>query len=72
MISFDNNFNTALSFAERSGMKTPVYYPAQPLPELFNVQGIPATFIFDEDGILIKKVEGASRYDTPEYFEMLK
>jgi len=71
MLSLDNDFATAVNFATKNKLVTPVYYPAENLPALFNVQGIPATFIFDEDGSLIKRIEGGDDYDTAEYLKLL-
>lgn len=40
---------------------------SQDLPVLFNTGGIPATFIFNEAGELIKQHNGADDYNTDEY-----
>lgn len=71
MLALDNDFNTSKAFMQQKKLDLPAYYPAGPLPELFNVPGIPATFIFDESGKLVKKVEGASDYDTEAYVKLL-
>lgn len=70
MLSLDNNFETAVKFAAKNKMATPVYYPAENLPSLFNVQGIPTTFIFDEKGNLINRIEGGDDYDTEKYLTL--
>ena len=70
MLSLDNNFATAALFATNNKLTTPVFYPAENLPAIFNVQGIPATFIFDETGKLIKRMEGGDDYDTAEYLKL--
>lgn len=70
MLSLDNNFERAVKFATKHKMLTPVYYPAENLPSLFNVQGIPATFIFDENGNLISRIEGGDDYDTEKYLTL--
>jgi thioredoxin-related protein len=51
-------------------MTTPVFYPAENLPSLFNVEGIPATFIFDEKGNLVTQIEGGDDYDTEKYLNL--
>ena len=38
----------------KNKMQVPVYYPTEQLPPIFNTDGIPATFIFNEKGELIK------------------
>jgi thiol-disulfide isomerase/thioredoxin len=70
MLSVDNDFATAVNFATKNKLTTPVYYPAETMPALFNVQGIPATFIFDEKGNLIKRMDGSDDYDTKEYLKL--
>jgi len=67
MLSLDDAYATAVNFASVNRLTTPVYYPAENLPALFNVPGIPATFIFDEAGNLISSIEGTDQYDTPKY-----
>jgi thiol-disulfide isomerase/thioredoxin len=71
MLSLDDNFDVAKHFAKRTGLKLPVYYPAEKLPSLFNTEGIPATFIFNENGDLIKQNTGADDYSTQEYIWLL-
>lgn len=71
MLSLDNNFDKAKKFFESKKYPLPVYYPAEELPSLFNVQGIPTTFIFNEQGELIQEVEGGDNYNTSNYKKML-
>jgi hypothetical protein len=71
MLSLDNNFETAKKFAAKTKMNLPFFYPAANLPELFNVQGIPATFIFNEKGELIHRQDGAADYNTNYYLDLL-
>lgn len=72
MLSLDDNFNKAKQFAKAHNLHTPVYYPAEGLPAIFSTDGIPATFIFNEKGELIKANNGAEDYDTNEYLQLLK
>ena len=71
MLSLDNNFETAKQFAAKTKLDIPIYYPAANLPALFNVEGIPVTFIFNEKGELIHRQEGATDYNTNHFTEML-
>lgn len=70
MLSLDNNFEIAKQFAAKTELDLPIYYPASNLPTLFNVEVIPATFIFNEKGELIHRQDGGANYDT-EYFANL-
>lgn len=73
MLSLDDDFEKAKKYVKTNNLDLPVYYPqSSNLPELFNVRGIPATFIFDEEGKLIKSTEGADDYDTDAYRQLLK
>lgn len=72
MLSLDDNFNSAKRFAKTKRMQLPIYYPAENLPSLFNINGIPATFIFDEKGELIKSNIGMDDYNTSSYVRLLK
>ncbi|MBO9681317.1 MAG: TlpA family protein disulfide reductase [Flavisolibacter sp.] len=67
LISFDDQFELAKKYVSSKKLKLPIYYPTENPPALFNVQGIPATFIFNEKGELIKQIEGMENYDTNEY-----
>lgn len=52
-------------------MQLPVFAPAENLPAMFNTDGIPATFIFNEKGELIKANTGGDDYDTAGYLQLL-
>jgi thiol-disulfide isomerase/thioredoxin len=71
MLALDNQFEKAISYASKNKMTLPIYYPAQNLPPLFNVEGIPTTFIFDEQGKLIHQQVGSVDYNTSKYVSML-
>lgn len=72
LISLDDQFEFAKKFVSSKGFKLPIYYPTENPPALFNVQGIPATFIFNENGELIKRIDGSENYDTGEYKALLQ
>lgn len=72
LISFDDRFEFAKKYFSSKGFRLPIYYPKENPPSLFNVQGIPATFIFNENGELIKRVDGSENYDTKEYKTLLQ
>lgn len=72
MLSLDESFDKAKEYIDGSKLNLPFYYPAEILPALFNVPGIPATFIFDEQGKLIRKIEGGRDYDSNEFRNLLQ
>ena len=72
MLSLDDNFDKALTFVKQQKLSLPVYYPAGNLPILFNVNSIPTTFIFDENGKLIRRIDGGNDYDSQTFRELLQ
>ncbi|MBZ4188588.1 TlpA family protein disulfide reductase [Niabella beijingensis] len=72
LLSVDDNMEDAAAFKKGQQLKMPIFFPGEQLPLLFNVQAIPSTFIFNEKGELIKKMEGMEDYDTQEYVDLLK
>ncbi len=71
MLSLDKSFETAKKFAAAGKINLPVYAPGETLPEMFNTGSIPATFIFNEEGEMIKMINGMDDYDTEEYVQLL-
>jgi thiol-disulfide isomerase/thioredoxin len=71
MLSLDDDFVKAKIYAANNKMKLPVYYPTGNMPQLFNVEGIPTTFVFNENGEIIYQHTGGLNYDTKEFVEML-
>jgi thiol-disulfide isomerase/thioredoxin len=72
LLSLDDNFDKAKAFVKRQQLSLPIYYPAENLPAMFNVEGIPTTFIFDESGKLIQRIDGGDNYDSQEYRKLLQ
>lgn len=72
MLSLDENFDLPKQFIKANQLELPIYYPSENLPAMFNVRGIPATFIFNEKGELIKANEGMDDYDTESYVQLMK
>ncbi|MGN6295880.1 MAG: TlpA family protein disulfide reductase [Ginsengibacter sp.] len=72
MLSLDENFDLPKQFVKANKLQLPIYYPSENLPAMFNTRGIPATFIFNEKGELIKAHEGMDEYNTEAYVQLLK
>ena len=72
MLSLDENFGMAKEYIKANQLDLPVHFPASGLPQMFNTGAIPNTFIFDENGKLIKKNVGMDDYDTDYYVQLLK
>jgi thiol-disulfide isomerase/thioredoxin len=71
MLSLDDDFNKALNYGKSSQFTLPFYYPGANLPTLFNVDGIPATFIFNKQGELVHNIQGSIDYDTEAFLKLL-
>lgn len=71
MLSLDDDFNKARSYKSNQAFALPFYYPAENLPSLFQVDAIPTTFVFNEKGELIKRLEGAIDYNSEEFLKLL-
>jgi thiol-disulfide isomerase/thioredoxin len=72
LISLDNTFERAIKYKQMQKLNLPIYYPGENLPPLFNVRGIPATFIFNEKGQLTHRVDGSEDYNNAKYRKMLQ
>ncbi len=71
MLAMDDDFSKSVAYFNSSNLTLPAFYPAAGLPALFDVSAIPATFIFNENGELVKSIRGGDNYDTPEYVQLL-
>ena len=67
LVSLDDKFDAAKRYISSRKIALPVYYPMENPPGLFQVQAIPATFIFNEKGELVKRIDGGENYNTREY-----
>jgi thioredoxin-related protein len=72
MLGLDDAFEKSKNYMSSQKLDMPLYYPAQNMPEMFNVPSIPTTFIFDEKGQLIDKIVGGDDYDTDKYRKLLR
>jgi len=67
LLSLDKDFETAKQYVQDHKLNVPIFYPAADLPDLFAVNGIPTTFIFNEAGELTEQHEGSEDYNTKAY-----
>jgi len=71
MISRDDDFQKALSFTNKKGYDFPVYAAASRLPQVFQSNSIPTTFIISPEGKLVAKRKGMAKYDSEEFRNFL-
>jgi thiol-disulfide isomerase/thioredoxin len=72
LLSVDKDRKKGVEFALKNGIQSPVYFAEQALPSLFEVSGIPTTFIFNEKGELVDRIEGARNYNSAAYHEFFQ
>ena len=72
MLSYDDDPEASRKFVKSNSLSLPVYFPAEQPPVIFQTGGIPATFIFNESGELVKQNTGADDYDTDAYRQLLQ
>lgn len=71
LISFDKNFETAKDWMKQKQFNMPIYDGNTELPELFQVEGIPTTFIFNENGEVIFSTVGSENYATQKFVNLM-
>jgi thiol-disulfide isomerase/thioredoxin len=72
LISLDDNIEKAKDYILSKKLTLPVYFPMENLPGIFNVGSIPTTFIFNENGELLQRVDGGEDYNRNEYKRLFK
>ena len=58
-------------FIEKSGYPLQFLFLNQPLDKL-NIHALPSTFIYETDGTVYKRIDGATNWSSPEIIEMLR
>lgn len=71
LLALDKDFDKSLAYFHESKFTLPVFHPSGPLPDLLNVAGIPATFIFNENGEVVRNIQGSHNYNTEEFRQLL-
>ncbi|KYP13749.1 TlpA disulfide reductase family protein [Flavihumibacter sp. CACIAM 22H1] len=72
LLNVDKDRKKGVEFALKNGIQSPVYFAEESLPSLFDVSGLPTSFIFNEKGELVDRLEGARDYNAPAYHEFFQ
>lgn len=72
MISRDDDFQKALRFTNKKGYDFPVYAAGSRLPQVFQTNSIPTTFIISPEGKMVAKRKGMAKYDSEEFRNFLE
>ena len=74
MLSLDRekDYDKITSYIKEKEFTFPVYTPASLLPNQLQVGMIPATFVINQEGVIVASEKGAANYDTPEFKAFLE
>ncbi|KYG74532.1 thiol-disulfide isomerase/thioredoxin [Roseivirga ehrenbergii] len=71
MISHDDEMRTAQSWVKRKGFDFPVFKLASPLPDVFETEVVPSTFVVSPEGKIVVSKTGMANYDTKRFKKYL-
>ena len=72
MLSLDQDFQKAIDFNEKKGYDFEIYRPNGAIPQMYNSQSIPTTYVIDANGNLVLTHMGMGDYNTKDFKEFLK
>jgi len=71
LISVDEDRQKAIDFVKKRAFEFPVYFLASPLPGIYNVQSIPATYLIDKEGNIRIENHGMAKYNTEKFRSLI-
>lgn len=61
------------AFADSLGLTfTILHDPSGEIQDIYSTTGVPESFVIGRDGVIYKKVIGATEWDSPEYKELIR
>ncbi|HSI71360.1 MAG TPA: TlpA disulfide reductase family protein [Gillisia sp.] len=72
MLSVDQDFQKAIDFNTRKGYDFEIYELAGGLPQVYQSQSIPTTYVIDANGKLVLTHMGMGDYNTKKFKEFLE
>jgi peroxiredoxin len=61
------------AFADSLGLTFPILHdPSGKIQEIFQTTGVPESFVIDRDGVILKKVAGATAWDAPPNIQLIQ
>ncbi len=72
MLSVDQDFQKAIDYNKSKGYDFEVYKAAGRMPQMYNSQSIPTTFVIDSGGNLVLTHMGMGDYNTKDFKEFLE
>lgn len=71
LISLDNDFQKAKNFIEKKGFDFPIYQLGSALPQVYESQAIPTTFVVSPGGEIVVRKSGMAKYNTKKFKKFL-
>ena len=72
MLSFDQDFETAKAFNKRKGYNLPIYAQASNMPEIYDSNALPTTYVIDAQGNLALTHKGMADYNDSKFKDFLR
>lgn len=72
MVSFDQKFEKAIDYKNKNAFDFEVYAPTAAIPQMYDSQSIPTTFIIDSNGDLVFTHKGMADYNRADFKAFLK
>lgn len=72
MISLDEDFSKAIRFVEKKGFDFEIYQFASPIPDTYQSQVIPTSFVISPEGNIVVKKEGMAKYNSRSFRNFLQ
>lgn len=72
MVSFDRDFEKAIKYRDNKNFEFEVYAPASAMPQMYESNSIPTTFIIDSKGDLVFTHKGMADYNRKDFKDFLK
>ena len=67
IVSLDERPDRVRRVVQQAGYTFPIFFPAAPLPKIFNTRSIPTTFVLGPSGTVAIRHEGMANYDTAKF-----
>ena len=74
-VSVDVGVSTSAleAFGEEFGLTFPIVHdPAGEIQNIYQTTGVPESFVIGRDGIIYKRIAGATTWDAPQYLELIR
>lgn len=67
MVSLDQDEEKAKAFVKRKGFEFPIYFLRSDLPDVYDVDAIPTTYLIAKDGDIKIANQGMAKYNTADF-----